>query len=72
MTFIRQRLNGEDGLGGIFPAMANTLMAFDALGIPKDDPDYIIARQAVDKLVVLKDDVAYVQPCLSPVCRAMM
>jgi len=67
MTFIRDRLNGEDGLGGIFPAMANTLMAFDALGVPKDDPDYVIARRAVDKLVVLKDDMAYVQPCLSPV-----
>ncbi len=29
-----ERLNGEDGLGGIFPAMANSLMMFDCLGYP--------------------------------------
>ena len=33
LAFIRPRLNGEDGLGAIFPAMSNTVMAFDALGI---------------------------------------
>ena len=37
MGFIKPRLNGEEGLGGIFPAMANTVMAFEALGYPKDD-----------------------------------
>ncbi|MDH3772500.1 MAG: squalene--hopene cyclase, partial [Nitrospirota bacterium] len=31
IDFITPRLNGEDGLGGIFPAMANTVMAFTAL-----------------------------------------
>ena len=67
MAFVKERLNGEDGLGGIFPAMANTLMAFDALGYAKDDPDYVTARQAVNKLVVEKGDIAYCQPCLSPV-----
>jgi squalene-hopene/tetraprenyl-beta-curcumene cyclase len=67
MAFIRERLNGEDGLGGIFPAMANTLMAFYALGISSDDPDYQTARNAVDKLLVINGDSAYVQPCLSPV-----
>ena len=67
MAFVRERLNGEDGLGGIFPAMANTLMAFRALGYPTDDPDYATARRAVDKLLVFKGDIAYCQPCLSPV-----
>ena len=67
MYFIRQRLNGEDGLGGIFPAMANTLMAFNALGYPRDDPDYVAARKAVDDLIVTKGNRAYVQPCVSPV-----
>ena len=38
VQFISKRLNDEDGLGGIFPAMANVLMAFDALGINKNDP----------------------------------
>ena len=67
VDFISERLNGEDGLGGIFPAMANALMAFDALEYPKDHPDYVICRQAIDKLVVLRDDWGYCQPCLSPV-----
>lgn len=67
MSFVQERLNGEDGLGGIFPAMANTLMAFDALGYPKDHPDYVTARLAVDKLLVEDDDYTYCQPCLSPV-----
>ncbi|MFT5440500.1 MAG: squalene-hopene/tetraprenyl-beta-curcumene cyclase [Alphaproteobacteria bacterium] len=67
MKFIRERLNGEDGLGGIFPAMANTLMAFNALGYARDDPDYVAARKAVDDLMVVDGDRAYVQPCVSPV-----
>jgi len=67
LNFITERLNGEDGLGGIFPAMANALMAFDALEYPKDHPDYITCRKAIDKLLVLRDDWGYCQPCLSPV-----
>ena len=67
VEFITDRLNGEDGLGGIFPAMANTLMAFDALEYPKDHPDYITCRKAIDKLLVLRGDWGYCQPCLSPV-----
>jgi squalene-hopene/tetraprenyl-beta-curcumene cyclase len=67
MGFVRTRLNGIDGLGGIFPAMANAVMAFHVLGVPKDDPDRRVARAAIDKLVVHQGDEAYVQPCLSPV-----
>jgi squalene-hopene/tetraprenyl-beta-curcumene cyclase len=67
IAFIKDRLNGEDGLGGIFPAMANALMAFDALGYGLDHPDSVICRKAIDKLLVLKDDMGYCQPCLSPV-----
>ena len=67
MAFVKQRFNGEDGLGGIFPAMANTVMAIDALGFPRDDPDFVTARRAVDKLLVIRNDEAYCQPCMSPV-----
>ena len=67
MAFVAKRLNGEDGLGGIFPAIANSLMAFDGLGYEKDHPDYVIARKAVDGLIVTHGDQAYCQPCLSPV-----
>lgn len=74
MTFVRERLNGEDGLGGIFPAMANALMAFRALGYPADHPDVVTARRAIDALLVDRGDEMYCQPCLSPVwdtCLAM-
>jgi squalene-hopene/tetraprenyl-beta-curcumene cyclase len=67
VKFIKQRSNGDDGLGGIFPAMANTVMAFDALGFDKDDPALVTAKEALRKLLVIEDDRAYCQPCLSPV-----
>lgn len=68
VDWVKQRLNGEDGLGAIYPAMANAVMMYDVLGYPADHPDAVIALKAVDKLVV--DDGqkrAYCQPCLSPI-----
>ncbi len=62
-----ERLNGEDGLGAIYPAMANSVMMYDVLGYPPDHPDRAIARLSVEKLLVIKDDEAYCQPCVSPV-----
>ena len=67
VTFVRERLNGEDGLGGIYPAMANTVMMFDLLGYEPSHPDAALAWRAVRKLLVVHDDEAYCQPCLSPV-----
>ena len=66
-AFVKERLNGEDGLGAIYPAMANAVLMFDALGYSADDPSLAIARASIEKLLVLKDDEAYCQPCLSPV-----
>jgi squalene-hopene/tetraprenyl-beta-curcumene cyclase len=67
VAFVDERLNGEDGLGAIFPAMVNALEMYDVLGVPADDPRVVIARQAIEKLLVVKDDEAYCQPCLSPI-----
>ena len=67
VAFVRERLNGDDGLGGIYPAIANTVMMFDTLGYPPDHPDAALAWQAVRKLLVIEDDRAYCQPCFSPV-----
>jgi squalene-hopene/tetraprenyl-beta-curcumene cyclase len=67
VAFVDERLNGEDGLGAIFPAMANSVMMYDVLGYPADHPNRAIARQSIEKLLVVKDDEAYCQPCLSPV-----
>ena len=62
-----ERMNGEDGLGGIFPAMVNAYEALLLLGYPKDHPDVIIAKKAIDKLLVVNENDAWCQPCLSPV-----
>ena len=62
-----ERLNGTDGLGGIFPAMVNALEALEVLGYPADHPHRVIAKQALEKLLVIGEDSAYCQPCLSPV-----
>jgi squalene-hopene/tetraprenyl-beta-curcumene cyclase len=76
--FVTERLNGEDGLGGIFPAMANTVMMFDCLGYAPDHPDYAVALASTRKLLVGDGEHLYCQPCLSPVwdttlaCHALM
>ena len=67
VAFVQARLNGEDGLGAIYPAMANAVMMFDALGHGPEHPDAATAWRAVRKLLVLREDRAYCQPCLSPV-----
>jgi squalene-hopene/tetraprenyl-beta-curcumene cyclase len=67
VTFVTERLNGEDGLGAIYPAMANSVMMYEALGYPEDHPDRAIARASIDKLVVPGDEESYCQPCVSPV-----
>jgi squalene-hopene/tetraprenyl-beta-curcumene cyclase len=78
LAFIRARLNGEEGLGGIFPAMANAVIALELMGFAKDHPDVLTAKRALRRLLVIEQDQAYCQPCLSPVwdtalaCHAML
>ena len=74
VDFMTQRLNGEDGLGGIFPAMSNAVMALDALGHAPDAPPMATAMQAIQNLLTMHEGRLYCQPCLSPVwdtCLAM-
>src|SRR6185295_9068740 len=49
------------------PAMANSVMMYDALGVAADEPRRAIARKSVEKLLIVKDNEAYCQPCWSPV-----
>ncbi len=78
VAFVTERLNGEDGLGAIYPAMANSVMMFDVLGYAEDHPHRKLARASVERLLVIKDGEAYCQPCVSPVwdtglaCHALM
>jgi squalene-hopene/tetraprenyl-beta-curcumene cyclase len=58
---------GEGGLGAIFPAMINAYMALDLLGHEAGEALMIEARRAIDGLLVVGEDSAYCQPCMSPV-----
>jgi squalene-hopene/tetraprenyl-beta-curcumene cyclase len=78
LAFIEERLNGEDGLGAIFPPMANAVMVYDALGYPESHPPRKLQRDGIDKLLVIGEEEAYCQPCVSPVwdtalaCHALL
>src|SRR6204780_1064623 len=78
VAWVNERLNGEDGLGAIFPAMANSGMMFAVLGYPEDHPQRAIARKSVEKLLIVHAHEAYCQPCVSPiwdtglVCHALL
>jgi squalene-hopene/tetraprenyl-beta-curcumene cyclase len=78
LAFIEERLNGEDGMGAIYPPMANIVMMYDALGKPADYPPRAVTRRALDRLLVIREHEAYCQPCVSPVwdttltCHAML
>jgi squalene-hopene/tetraprenyl-beta-curcumene cyclase len=67
VAWVSERLNGEDGLGAIFPAMANSVMMFDVLGYAEDHPQRAIARKSVEKLLAVHEHEAYCQPCVSPI-----
>jgi squalene-hopene/tetraprenyl-beta-curcumene cyclase len=67
LAFTEERLNGEDGMGAIFPPMANAVMVYDALGYPESYPPRKLQRDGIDKLLVIGEEEAYCQPCVSPV-----
>jgi squalene-hopene/tetraprenyl-beta-curcumene cyclase len=77
-AWVAERLNDEDGLGAIFPAMANSVMMFDALGYAEHHPQRAIARKSVEKLLVVHEHEGYCQPCVSPIwdtaltCHALL
>jgi len=67
LAFTEERLNGEDGMGAIYPPMANIVMMYDALGKDENFPPRAITRRGIDKLLVIGEQEAYCQPCVSPV-----
>ncbi len=72
MAFCHERANGVDGLGAIFPAMANYVMAMHVLGVPAEHPQYRTARESVRRLLTAGPEKRngrprYCQPCVSPV-----
>jgi squalene-hopene/tetraprenyl-beta-curcumene cyclase len=66
-AWILERLNGPAGLGAIFPAMVNAYEALEFLGYPVDHPLRVQEKKALENLLVLGEQDAYCQPCVSPV-----
>jgi squalene-hopene/tetraprenyl-beta-curcumene cyclase len=67
LAFTEERLNGEDGMGAIYPPMANIVMMYEALGKGEDFPPRAVTRRGIDKLLVVHEHEAYCQPCVSPI-----
>jgi squalene-hopene/tetraprenyl-beta-curcumene cyclase len=67
-AWMRERLEGSDGLSAILPAMANSVLALRCLGTADDDPLLAENLAHLDGLT-LRDQAGAlrVQPCLSPV-----
>jgi len=72
--WILARLEMTDGLGGIFPAILNSIIAMRCLGYSEDDPQVIRARDELEKLGIeepandaMPEPTFRIQPCVSPV-----
>jgi len=65
--WIREHMQGEGGLGAIYPAMANSLIALNCLGYNPDHPLVSKAWKAIEGLEVEDDSTLHLQPCHSPV-----
>ncbi|MFQ5691954.1 MAG: squalene--hopene cyclase [Nitrospinota bacterium] len=66
--WILARHHKTEGLGAIFPAMANAIMALKVLGYEeKENPILAKALRDFEALVIEEEDHLRVQPCLSPV-----
>lgn len=66
-NWIIERLNGSDGLGGVFPAMVNAHEALALLGYGADHPYRRATAAALRNLLVVGERTAFCQPCVSPV-----
>ncbi|MGA8731940.1 MAG: squalene--hopene cyclase [Terracidiphilus sp.] len=69
-----ERLEMTDGLGAIYPAMLNAIIALRCLGYSEDDPQVIRARDEFEKLGIEQSPTAEMpeptfrmQPAVSPV-----
>ena len=69
-----ERLELSDGLGAIYPAMLNAIIALRCLGYSEDDPQVIRARDEFEKLGIeqpptpeMPEPTFRMQPAVSPV-----
>jgi squalene-hopene/tetraprenyl-beta-curcumene cyclase len=65
-----ERFEMSDGLGAIYPAMLNAIIALRCQGYSLDDPQMIRALDEFEKLGIEEADTFRMQPCKSPVWDA--
>ena len=65
--WILERLEGSDGLGAIYPAMMNSILALDCLGYRHDHPIFRRELELFWNLALEDDRSMWMQPCYSPV-----
>jgi len=62
-----ERMEGEGGLGAIYPAMANSVVALRCLGYAVDHPRLREALRKIEALEVDTGEALHLQPCYSPI-----
>jgi squalene-hopene/tetraprenyl-beta-curcumene cyclase len=62
-----ERFEMSDGLGAIYPAVMNSIIALRCLGYSADDPLVIRAMDEFEALGIEEGDTFRMQPCKSPV-----
>ena len=74
-TWMLEHLKGSGGLGAIYPAMANSIMALQCLGYSADDPLIVKVLREIEDLEVYDSvlqagrrlSTLHLQPCFSPI-----
>ena len=74
-TWMLEHIKGSGGLGAIYPAMANSVVALKCLGYHTDDPLIVKALREIEELEVCevvtdgdqRVESLHLQPCFSPV-----
>ncbi|HTL60319.1 MAG TPA: squalene--hopene cyclase [Nitrospira sp.] len=74
-TWMLEHIKGSGGLGAIYPAMANSIMALQCLGYHADDPLVRKALKEIEDLEVYdtvsiadqRVEALHLQPCHSPI-----
>jgi squalene-hopene/tetraprenyl-beta-curcumene cyclase len=62
-----EHMQHSEGLGAIYPAMMYAIMALDALGYDRDQPDLARAINQMEDLLIEQGDTVNFQPAKSPV-----
>ncbi|PYM19304.1 MAG: squalene--hopene cyclase [Candidatus Rokuibacteriota bacterium] len=65
--WLEEHVSVPGGLGGIYPAMANSILALRVLGYPDDHPLVLGQLKEIEALAVEHDDELWYQPCPSPI-----